>query len=67
LGDPTTFAYAVLKAIQDRIKLTQEAILQGGVKDMESYRQLVGELKGLEFSEQEVKDALQESEKELYE
>jgi hypothetical protein len=34
---------------------------------MESYRQLVGELKGLEFSEQEVKDALQESEKELYE
>ena len=64
MADPTTFAYAVLKAVQERIKLTEEAILQGSPKNMESYRQLVGELSGLEFSEQEVKDALQSWEEE---
>jgi len=64
MADPTTFAYVVLKAVQDRIKLTEEAILQGSPKNMESYRQLVGELTGLEFSEQEVKDALQSWEEE---
>tara|TARA_Y100001951_G_scaffold11454_1_gene7342 strand:- start:335 stop:529 length:195 start_codon:yes stop_codon:yes gene_type:complete len=64
LADPTTFAYAVLKAVQDRIKLTEEAILQGNPKNMESYRQLVGELNGLAFAEQEVKDALQSWEEE---
>jgi len=64
MPDPTTFAYAVLKAVQDRIKLTEEAILQGSPKNMESYRQLVGELSGLEFAEQEVKDSLQSWEEE---
>ena len=64
MADPTTFAYAVLKAVQDRIKLTEEAILQGSPKNMESYKQLVGELSGLAFAEQEVKDALQSWEEE---
>ena len=64
MADPTTFAYVVLKAVQDRIKLTEEAILRGNPKNMEAYRQLVGELSGLEFSEQEVKDALQSWEEE---
>ena len=64
MADPTTFAYVVLKAVRDRIKLTEEAILQGNPKNMESYRQLVGELSGLEFAEQEVKDALQSWEEE---
>jgi hypothetical protein len=31
---------------------------------MESYRQLVGELQGLEFTEQEIKDLLQSTEEE---
>jgi hypothetical protein len=64
VADPTTFAYAVLKAVQERIKLTEEAILQGSPKNMESYRQLVGEINGLAFAEQEVKDALQSWEEE---
>jgi len=64
VADPTTFAYVVLKAVQDRIKLTEEAILQGSPKNMESYRQLVGEINGLAFAEQEVKDALQSWEEE---
>jgi|TARA_R110002020_G_scaffold524_7_gene2649 hypothetical protein len=64
MADPTTFAYAILKAIQSRIELTQNAILQGSPKNFENYRQLVGELKGLEFSEQEIKEILQSSEEE---
>jgi len=64
MSDPTTFAYSVLKAIQSRITLTQDAILHGSPKDMEAYRQMTGELKGLEFAEQEIKDILQSSEDE---
>jgi hypothetical protein len=64
MADPTTFAYSILKAIQGRIELTKDAILHGTPKDMEAYRQLTGELKGLEFAEQEIKDLLQSSEDE---
>ena len=64
MSDPTTFAYSILKAIQSRIELTQNAILQGGPRNLEDYKQLVGELKGLEFCEQEIKDLLQSSEEE---
>ena len=62
--DPVNFAYAVLKAIQQRIELTEQAILAGSPKTMEDYRQLAGELKGLQFAEQEIKDALDKNEKE---
>jgi hypothetical protein len=64
MSDPTTFAYSILKAIQSRIELTQTAILQGGPRNLEEYKQLVGELKGLEFCEQEIRDILQSSEEE---
>ena len=64
MADPTTFAYSVLKAIQGRIDRTQDSILHGSPKDMEAYRQLIGELRGLEFAEQEIKDLLQSSEEE---
>ena len=64
MSDPTTFAYNLLRAIESRIELTQNAILQGSPKDMESYRQLVGELQGLEFTEREIKDLLQSTEDE---
>ena len=59
MADPVTFAYSVLRAVQARIKLTEDAILHGTPKNMEMYRQLVGELSGLEFAEQEIKEALQ--------
>ena len=64
MSDPTTFAYSILKAIQSRFELTQNAILQGGPRNLEDYKQLVGELKGLEFCEQEIRDILQSSEEE---
>jgi hypothetical protein len=55
---------AVLKAIRQRIELTEQAILAGSPKTLEDYRQLTGELKGLQFAEQEIKDALDKTEKE---
>jgi hypothetical protein len=61
--DPLNFAYAILKGIQERIALTEQAILAGSPKTMEDYRQLAGELKGLQFAEREVKDALDRNEK----
>jgi hypothetical protein len=64
MSDPTTFAYSLLRAIRSRIELTQSAILNGTPRDMESYRSLTGELRGLEFTEQEIKDLLQSSEEE---
>jgi len=64
MSDPTTFAYKLLRAIQSRIELTQDAILHGTPKDMESYRHLIGELQGLEFTEREIKDLLQTTEEE---
>ena len=62
--DPLNFAYAILTALQERIALTEQAILAGSPKTMEDYRQLAGELKGLQFAEQEIKDALDKNEKE---
>ena len=59
MADPTTFAYNILKAIQERIELTKDAKVHGTAKDIEAYRELVGELRGLEFSEQEIKDYLE--------
>jgi|TARA_B110000285_G_scaffold33383_2_gene34993 hypothetical protein len=64
MADPTTFAYNLLRAIESRIELTQDAILHGSPKDMESYMHLVGELQGLEFSQREIKDLLQTTEEE---
>mgnify|MGYP006143194667 FL=1 len=61
--DPLNFAYTVLKAIQERIVLTEQALLGGSPKNMEEYRQLTGEIKGLQFAEREVKDALDRNEK----
>tara|TARA_R110002153_G_scaffold74963_2_gene194437 strand:+ start:320 stop:523 length:204 start_codon:yes stop_codon:yes gene_type:complete len=61
--DSLNFAYTVLKAIQERIALTEQALLGGTPKNMEEYRQLTGEIKGLQFAEREVKDALDRNEK----
>ena len=61
--DSLNFAYAILKAVQERIALTEQALLGGTPKNMEEYRQLTGEIKGLQFAEREVKDALDRNEK----
>jgi predicted nucleic acid-binding Zn-ribbon protein len=62
--DPVSFAYVLLKAVRERIDLTQQAVLNGGAKTMEDYRALTGELKGLQYTEREITEALDKHEKE---
>tara|TARA_R110000824_G_scaffold68083_4_gene176317 strand:+ start:877 stop:1071 length:195 start_codon:yes stop_codon:yes gene_type:complete len=64
MADPTTFAYNILKSIQDRAELTKDAIVHGRPGNFEAYKELVGELNGLEYAEQEIKDYLDKQEKE---
>ena len=64
MEDSLSFAYAVLKAIEGRIELTEQNILQGSPDSMEKYRQLVGELDGLQYAKTEIKERLDSLEKE---
>ena len=64
MEDALSFAYAVLKAIEGRIELTEQNILQGSPDSMEKYRQLVGELDGLQYAKTEIKERLDRLEKE---
>jgi hypothetical protein len=62
MEDLTHFSYHILKVVQERITLTQEAILHGSPKEFVDYRELVGELRGLQFCETEIKELLSRSE-----
>ena len=64
MEDSLSFAYAVLKAIEGRIELTEQNILQGSPDSMEKYRQLVGELDGLQYAKTEFIERLDRLEKE---
>lgn len=64
MEDSLSFAYAVLKAIEGRIELTEQNILQGSPDSMEKYRQLVGELDGLQYAKTEIRERLDRLEKE---
>ena len=64
MEDSLSFAYAVLKAIEGRIELTEQNLLQGSPDSMEKYRQLVGELDGLQYAKTEIKERLDRLEKE---
>tara|TARA_R100000234_G_scaffold119761_2_gene103635 strand:+ start:730 stop:927 length:198 start_codon:yes stop_codon:yes gene_type:complete len=64
MEDTLSFAYGILKTVESRITLTEENILQGAPLDMESYKQLVGELEGLQYAKREIKDRLDRLEKE---
>ena len=60
--DSTNFAYAILKKIQQRIEPTKDSLTGGSFKTMEEYKQVVGELKGLQVAEREIKDQLESKE-----
>ena len=64
MEDTLSFAYGILKTVESSITLTQENILHGSPSTMEAYKQLVGELEGLEYAEREIKDRLEKMEKE---
>ena len=56
-------AEAVFRIINERKKQISEALLYDSVKNMEQYRQLMGERKALEFVENELKSLLDRQEK----
>ena len=56
-------AEAVFRIINERKKQISEALLYDNVKNMEQYRQLMGERKALEYVDDELKDLLDRQEK----
>ena len=57
-------AQAVFRLIKDRRELLLETLQFNNVKDMEHYRELMGELRGLGFIEAEIKNLLEKQEQE---
>lgn len=55
-------AQFILKLIRDKKDQVTELLVNNGVKDMEHYRQLMGNIDGLEYIEQELKSLLEKQE-----
>ncbi|MEC9179363.1 MAG: hypothetical protein VYC76_07880 [Pseudomonadota bacterium] len=55
-------AQFILKLIRDKKEQVSELLINNGVRDMEHYRQLMGNLDGLEYVEQELKSLLDKQE-----
>ena len=53
----------VFTLIRERRSLIREVLENNGVKDMEQYRELMGELNGLNLLRQELSDMLEKQEK----
>ena len=51
-------AEAVFRVIIERRKIVLDALRFNSVKDMEHYKQLMGEMEALEYVENEIKDLL---------
>ena len=56
-------AEAVFRIINERKKQISEALLYDSVKNMEQYRELMGERKALEYVDDELKSLLDRQEK----
>ena len=52
------FAETVLSSVRRLQRDTHDAILGGGIRDMEQYKFLMGRLEGYRFVEEAVKDLL---------
>ena len=61
--DGVDVAQYAFTLIRERRSLIREKLENNGVKDMEQYRELMGELNGLTFIRQELSDMLERQEK----
>ena len=61
--DEVFFADAVLRIVWDRRLTVQDSLIYDNVKNMEHYRELVGNLKALDHVEQELKSLLDKQER----
>ena len=60
--DEINLAQFILKLVRDKKTQVSEVLVNDGVKDMEHYRRLMGNLDGLEYVEQELKSLLEKQE-----
>ena len=60
--DEVFFADAVLRIVRDRRLAVQDLLIYDNVKNMEQYRELMGNLKSLDHVEQELKGLLEKQE-----
>jgi len=61
--DEVFFADAVLRIVRDRRLAVQDLLIYDNVKNMEQYRELMGNLKALDHVEQELKSLLDKQER----
>ncbi len=61
--DEINLAQFILKLVKDKKTQISELLVNNSVKDMEHYRQLMGNLDGLEYIEQELKSLLEKQER----
>ena len=61
--DEVFFADAVLRIVRDRRLTVQDSVIYDNVKNMEHYRELMGNLKALDHVEQELKSLLDKQER----
>ena len=61
--DEIYFAEAVFRIIKERRQAVQDLLLYDNVKNMEQYRELMGNLKSLDHAEQELKGLLEKQER----
>ena len=61
--DEVFFADAVLRIVRDRRLIVQDSLIYDNVKNMEHYRELMGNLKALDHVEQELKSLLDKQER----
>ena len=61
--DEIYFAEATFRIIKERRKAVQDLLIYDNVKNMEQYRELMGNLKSLDHVEQELKGLLDKQER----
>ena len=61
--DEVYFAEAVFRIIKERRQAVQDLLIYDNVKNMEQYRELMGNLKALDHVEQELKSLLDKQER----
>jgi hypothetical protein len=61
--DEIDVAQYIFALIRERRALVREVLENNGVKDMEHYRELMGELNGLNLVQRELSDMLKKQEK----
>ena len=61
--DEVFFADAVLRIVRDRRLAVHDLLVYDNVKNMEQYRELMGNLKALDHVEQELKSLLDKQER----